>query len=156
MGDIFNVNKGQRRKNKFLHNNKLLLCNKSEMPARLLDTDIYRGIWTHRTRRENRVRDTHRVSLILPMQYVLGQLLTLVQFFVTPGTAGRQGPLCMDFSRKEYWNGLPFPTPRDLSDPGIEPTSPRSPPLAGKFFTTVPPGKSMQQERPTRKTRTNL
>ena len=78
------------------------------------------------------------------MQYVLGQLLTLVQFFVTPGTAGRQGPLSMDFSMKEYLNGLPFPNPRDLSDPGIEPTSPMSPPLAGRFFTTVPPGKPMQ------------
>jgi len=44
----------------------------------------------------------------------------------------------MGFSRKEYWSGLPFPPPGDFSDPGIELTPPA---LAGRFFTTVPPGK---------------
>ena len=39
----------------------------------------------------------------------------------------------MGFSRQEYWSGLPFPTPEDLPDPGIEPASPA---LAGGFFTT--------------------
>ena len=39
----------------------------------------------------------------------------------------------MEFSRSEYWSGLPFPTPGDLSDPGILPESPA---LAGGFFTT--------------------
>ena len=71
MGNIFKVNKGQRRKNKSLHNNNLLLCNKFEMPARLLDIDVYRGSWTHRTRRENRARDIHRGSPMLLMQCVL-------------------------------------------------------------------------------------
>ena len=42
----------------------------------------------------------------------------------------------MGFSRQEYWSGLPFPTPGDLSNPGIEPTSLTSPALAGGFFTT--------------------
>ena len=41
----------------------------------------------------------------------------------------------MGFCRQEYWSGLPFPTPGDLPDPGIEPTSPAS---AGGFFTTEP------------------
>ena len=41
-------------------------------------------------------------------------------------------------SRQEYWSELPFPSPRDLSDPGIKPASPA---LAGRFFTTVPPEK---------------
>ena len=41
----------------------------------------------------------------------------------------------MEFSRKEYWNGLPFPSPGDPSDPGIEPTSLALPALAGRFFT---------------------
>ena len=45
----------------------------------------------------------------------------------------------MEFSRHEYWSGLPFPSPGDLPDPGIEPASPA---LAGGFFTTEPPGKS--------------
>ena len=46
----------------------------------------------------------------------------------------------MEFSRQEYRSGLPFPTPGDLLDPGIEPTSFVSPALAGGFFTTEPPG----------------
>ena len=43
----------------------------------------------------------------------------------------------MGFSRQEYWSGLPFPSPGDLPDPGIELESPA---LAGRFFTTEPPG----------------
>ena len=50
-------------------------------------------------------------------------------------------PLSMGFSRQEYWSGLPFPTPGDLPDPGIEPVSLSSPALVGRFFTTVPPEK---------------
>ena len=49
----------------------------------------------------------------------------------------------MEFSRQEYWSGLPFPFPGNLPDPGIEPTSLMSPALAGGFFTTEPPGKLM-------------
>ena len=41
--------------------------------------------------------------------------------FVTPWTVPSQAPLSMEFSRQEYWSGLPFPTPGDLPDPGIEP-----------------------------------
>ena len=47
------------------------------------------------------------------------------------GLWGPQAPLSMGFSRQEFWSGLPFPLPRDLPDPGIEPTSPT---LAGRFF----------------------
>ena len=46
----------------------------------------------------------------------------------------------MGFSRQEYWSGLPFPTPRDLSHPGIELMSFAPPALAGRFFT-APPGR---------------
>ena len=49
-----------------------------------------------------------------------------------------QAPPSMGFSRQEYWNGLPFPSPGELPDPGIKPGSPT---LAGGFFTTEPPGK---------------
>ena len=45
------------------------------------------------------------------------------------------------FSRQEYWSGLPFPFPGDLSDPGIDPASPASAALTAGFFTTEPPGK---------------
>ena len=47
----------------------------------------------------------------------------------------------MEFSRQEYWSRLPFPTPEDLPDPGMEPTSLVLPALAGGFFTTESPGK---------------
>ena len=45
----------------------------------------------------------------------------------------------LELSRPEYWIGLPFPTPWDFPDPGIEPVSLASPALAGRFFTTVAP-----------------
>ena len=47
-----------------------------------------------------------------------------VQLFVTPWTVVHQAPLSMGFSRQEYWSGLPFPSPGELPDPGIEPRSP--------------------------------
>ena len=52
-----------------------------------------------------------------------------------------QTPLSMEFSRQEYWSGLPFPTPGDLPDPGIKPAFLMSPASAGGFFTTAPPRK---------------
>ena len=50
--------------------------------------------------------------------------LSHVQLFATPWTAAHQAPLSLEFSRQEYWSGLPFPSPGDLPDPGIEPGSP--------------------------------
>ena len=55
---------------------------------------------------------------------------------VTPWTAARQAPLSTGFSRQEYWSGLPCPPPGDLPNPETEPTSLKSPALAGRFFTT--------------------
>ena len=55
---------------------------------------------------------------------VVVQLLNRVQLFVTPWTIAYQAPPSQEFPRQEYWNGLPFPSPGDLPDPGIEPTSP--------------------------------
>jgi len=59
----------------------------------------------------------------------------------TSWTVAHQDSLSKGFSRQEYWSGLPFPTPGDLPDPGIESMSLESPALAGGFFTTRPPGK---------------
>ena len=56
-------------------------------------------------------------------------LLSFVQLFVTPRTVAFQAPLSMGFLRQEYWTELPFPSPGDLPDPGIEPASPESPAL---------------------------
>ena len=50
--------------------------------------------------------------------------LSCVRLFATPWTVAHQAPLSMGFSRQEYWNGLPFLSPGDLPDPGIEPESP--------------------------------
>ena len=64
-------------------------------------------------------------------------VLSHVQLFVTLWTVACQAPLSVGFSRQEYWNGLPFPPPGDIPDPG---TKPKSPALAGGFFTTELPG----------------
>ena len=58
--------------------------------------------------------------------------------FATPWTVAPQAPLSMGFSRQEYWSSLPLLSPGNLPDPGIKITSPA---LAGRFFTTEPPGK---------------
>ena len=68
-------------------------------------------------------------------------MLSRVQFFVIPWTVAQQPPLSMELSRQEYWSVLPFPPPGDLLNPGIKPASLVSPTLAGRSFTTEPPGK---------------
>ena len=59
-----------------------------------------------------------------------------VQLFATPWTVAHQAPLSLGSSKQDYWTGLPLPSLGDLHDPGIEPMSPASPALAGRFFTT--------------------
>ena len=66
------------------------------------------------------------------------QLLSCARLFAAPWTVAHQAPLSMEFSRQEYWSGLPFPSPGVLPHSGIEPASLA---LAGGFFTTEPPGK---------------
>ena len=53
----------------------------------------------------------------------------------------------METSKKEYWSGLPFPTSGDLPDPGIEPVSPMSPALGGRFITMVPPKQGIETDK---------
>ena len=65
-----------------------------------------------------------------------------VQLFETLWTLVYQASLSRGFSRQEYWSGLPFPSPGDLPDPGIEPTSLIPPALADGFFTTSAAGKA--------------
>ena len=74
-------------------------------------------------------------------------VLSHVQLSETPGTVAHQAALSMGFSRLEYWSGLPFPPPGDLPNPGIEPTCPVSPALAGGFFTIEPLGKPSRAQR---------
>ena len=62
--------------------------------------------------------------------------------FVTPWTVACQAPLSLEFSRQEYWSGLPFPSPGDLLYPRTELLSLVFPVSAGNFFTTKPPRKA--------------
>ena len=57
---------------------------------------------------------------------------------MTPWTVACQAPLFMEFSRQEYWSGLPFPPPGELPDPGIEPMSPVSPALQADSLPLEP------------------
>ena len=59
-----------------------------------------------------------------------------VQLFAAQWTIACQASLSVEFSREEYWSGLPCPPPGDLPEPGIEPASLMSPALEGRFFTT--------------------
>ena len=66
------------------------------------------------------------------------KLLSGVRLFVTPSTVAYQAPPSMEFFRQEYWNRLPFPSPGDLPDPGIEPGTPA---LQVDPLPSEPPGK---------------
>ena len=66
--------------------------------------------------------------------------LSRVRLFGTPWTVAHQAPPSMGFSRQEYWSGVPFPSPGDLPNPGIEP---RSPALPADTLTSEPPGKTV-------------
>ena len=62
--------------------------------------------------------------------------LSCVRLFATPGTVAYYTPPSVGFSRQEYWSGLPFPSPEDLPDPGIES---RSPSLWADSLPSEPP-----------------
>ena len=70
--------------------------------------------------------------------------LSPVRLFETPWTIAYQAPPSMGFSRQEYWSGLPFPSPGDLPDPGIEP---RSPAFQADALTSEPPGGSERERQ---------
>ena len=93
--------------------------------------------------------DRQRLILRLPLDpqaflmlffiWQYAQSLSRVRLFATPWTVARQAPLSLGFSKREYWSGLPCPSPGNLSHPGIQPVSPLSLSLASGFFTIVPP-----------------
>ena len=71
------------------------------------------------------------------------ELLSRVRLYVIPWTVAHLAPLSMGFPRQEYWSGVPFPSPGDLPNPGIEPVSLA---LAGGFFTAEPPGNQLKRD----------
>ena len=70
--------------------------------------------------------------------------LSSVQLFATPWTVAHQAPQSMEFSRQEYWSGLPFPSPEDLPNPGIELGSPI---LQADALTYEAPGKTTRMRK---------
>ena len=68
---------------------------------------------------------------------------SVVSDSATPWTIARQPPLSMEFSRQEYWSGLPFPSPGDLPIPRIEPESPA---LQANSLPSEQPGKPIYKE----------
>ena len=86
--------------------------------------------------KSNRIKRS--VFKINRISVVIVQSLSRVRFFATPWTVAYQAPPSRGFSRQEYWSGLPFPSPGDLPDPGIEP---RPPVLEADALTSEPPGK---------------
>ena len=76
------------------------------------------------------------------MKYEVNSL-SCVRLFVTPRTVAYQAP-SMRLSRQEYWSGLPFPSPEDLPDPGIEPGSPA---LQADALSSEPPEKPLEMQK---------
>ena len=69
--------------------------------------------------------------------------LSRVRLFATPWTVAHQAPPSMGFTRQEYWSGLPFPSPGDRPNPGIEPSSPA---LQADALTSELPGKHLNPD----------
>ena len=65
------------------------------------------------------------------------RLLSCVRLFATPWTVAYQAPPSLEFSRQEYWSGLPFSSPGDLRNPGIKPGSPT---MQADALPSEPPG----------------
>ena len=72
--------------------------------------------------------------------------LSRVRLFAIPWTVAHQAPQSIEFSRQEYWSGLPFPSPGGLPNPGIEP---RSLALQADALPSEPPGKPLSIRRDT-------
>ena len=93
------------------------------------------SLWNWFSKLQSAAEPKQGISQILFSLWVMSDSSTI------PWTVPRQAPLSMGFPRREYWSGLPFPSPGDVPDPGIEPAPPA---LAGRFFTTEPPWKPSQ------------
>ena len=96
--------------------------------------------WTEEPGRPQLQRVGHNLATkqqqqICWMMKVKVKSLSRVPLFATPWTVAYQSPLSMGFFRQEYWSGLPFPSPGDLSSPGIEPGFPS---IGGSALTSEP------------------
>ena len=80
---------------------------------------------------------TALILITFPSLTICVQWFSPVWLFAATWTIAWQAPLPMEFSRQEYWSGVPFPTPGDRPDPGIEPVSLVFPALADGFFSAI-------------------
>ena len=85
------------------------------------------------------ISHSNEIFPMMPFHGDVCVLISHVQLFVNPWTVAHKAPLSMEFSRQEYWSGLPFPS-EDLPNPGIEPGSPA---LQVDSSPSEPPGKPM-------------
>ena len=118
--------------------------NGKPLPYSCLENSMDRGVWWAMihdvAKSQTRLSDFCSLICLFTNRVMLGKLLSFsdsclvacvcvcwslgrVQLFVTPRTVARQSPLSMEFSRQEYWGGLPCSPPGDLPDPGMEPRS---------------------------------
>ena len=90
---------------------------------------------------------SHEKRLLLlnnKVRKVKVESLSRVRLFATPWTVAYQAPPSVGFSRQEYWSGMPFPSPGDLPDPGIEPWSPK---FQADTLTSEPPNLSKEHSQ---------
>ena len=83
-------------------------------------------------------------TIFLVIQWSEVKSLSCVRLFATPWTVAYQAPQSMEFSKQEYWSGLPFPSPGDLPNPGIKP---RYPSLQADALLSEPPNKYKKKPR---------
>ena len=113
----------------------------SELQEMVMDREAWRAVVHGVAKSRTRLSDWTELMLSLLCFSNVPQsvcALSHVQHFATPWTVAHQAPLSTGFSRQEYWSRLPFSSPGDLPDPGIEPRSPTS---RADALTSEPPGK---------------
>ena len=109
------------------------------MPANLENSAVPTGLEKVSFRSSPKERQCQRMFKVKKVKEV--KSLSRVRLFATQWTIAYQAPPSMGFSRQEYWNGLPFPSPGDLHDPGVEP---RSPALQADTLPSEPLGKPQE------------
>ena len=105
----------------------------TSLALKLLDKTFWTAVWSSMVSRSH--WNSRRYMWKFFSSACVLSRFSHVWLCVTLSTIGLQTPLSMGFSRQEWWSGLPWPSPGDLSDPGIEPVSLMTPALAGELFT---------------------
>ena len=88
----------------------------------------------------NEINQTEENKYYMILGKVKALVTSHVWLFAAPWTVAHKAPLSIEFSRQEYWSGLPFPSPGCLPNPGIKPGSPA---LQANSLPSEPPGKLM-------------